>query len=84
MSACAPYRLQRCRGHCCHPYDLSTKLIAEEAGVIITSPSGAPIEAPLDTDTNIAWLGYANRDLQAQIEPVLIELLREHRLTVGD
>jgi fructose-1,6-bisphosphatase/inositol monophosphatase family enzyme len=63
-------------GHCCHPYDICTKLIAEEAGVIVTSPTGAALDAPLDTESNVAWIGYANRALQAEIEPVLRELLR--------
>jgi len=72
---------QKPLGHCGHPYDLCTKLIAEEAGVIITGPTGGPLQAPLDTDTNVAWLGYANRELQAQIEPVLQHLLREYDLT---
>jgi hypothetical protein len=67
-------------GHCCHPYDVCTKLIAEEAGVVITDAVGGPLEVPLDTETNVAWVGYANRHLQAQIEPVLGELLREHGL----
>ncbi len=67
-------------GHCCHPYDLCTKLIAEEAGVVVTDPIGAPVTAPLDTETNVAWIGYANHHLQRSIEPVLSELLREHRL----
>ncbi|MGD9635684.1 MAG: inositol monophosphatase [Pirellulales bacterium] len=67
-------------GHCCHPYDLCTKLIAEEAGVIVTSPSGGPVTAPLDTESDVAWIGYANRTLQQQIEPVLAELLREYEL----
>jgi fructose-1,6-bisphosphatase/inositol monophosphatase family enzyme len=62
-------------GHCCHPYDLCTKLIAEEAGVIITSATGTQIEAPLDTETDVAWLGYANRSLQSQIQPVLREII---------
>jgi fructose-1,6-bisphosphatase/inositol monophosphatase family enzyme len=70
-------------GHCCHPYDICTKMIAEEAGVVVTSPSGGPVEAPLDTETNVAWVGYANRRLQAHIEPVLQQLLREHRLLDG-
>jgi fructose-1,6-bisphosphatase/inositol monophosphatase family enzyme len=64
-------------GHCCHPYDLATSLIAQEAGVILTTPDGHPLDAPLDTDTDVAWLGYANRDLQSKIEPVLRELLGE-------
>jgi fructose-1,6-bisphosphatase/inositol monophosphatase family enzyme len=72
---------QKPLGHCCHPYDLCTKLIAEEAGAIITAPDGGPLQAPLDTETNVAWLGYANRELQAHIEPVLQHLLREYDLT---
>ncbi len=70
-------------GHCCHPYDICTKVIAAEAGVTVTAPDGKSLDAPLDTETNVAWVGYANRRLQAQIEPVLIELLREHALIVG-
>jgi len=67
-------------GHCCHPYDLPTKLIAEEAGVVIKSPSGGPLDAPLDTETDVAWIGYANRRIQDLVEPVLHELLRAHGL----
>jgi fructose-1,6-bisphosphatase/inositol monophosphatase family enzyme len=73
----------RAAGHCCHPYDLPTKLIAEEAGVVVTAPNGRPLDAPLDTETNVGWIGYANRELQAHIEPVLQELLREHGLLKG-
>jgi fructose-1,6-bisphosphatase/inositol monophosphatase family enzyme len=65
-------------GHCCHPYDLCTKLIAEEAGAIVTDPIGKPIRLPLDTDSNVSWVGYANASLHAQIAPVLDELLRKH------
>jgi fructose-1,6-bisphosphatase/inositol monophosphatase family enzyme len=61
--------------HCCHSYDICAKLIAEEAGVVITSPDGAALQSPLDTETNVAWVGYANRELQKQMEPVLQELL---------
>lgn len=67
-------------GHCCHPYDLCTQLIAEEAGVIVTDHTGGPVRAPLDTELDVAWIGYANRELRAQIEPVLGEILQRHRL----
>jgi hypothetical protein len=63
-------------GHCCHPYDICTKLIAEEAGVIVTSPDGAPLDAPLDAETDVAWIGYANRELRSAIEPTLRELVQ--------
>ena len=58
-------------GHCCHPYDICTKLIAEDAGVEICLPDGEPVDVPLDTETNVAWVGYANPKLRATVEPVL-------------
>lgn len=64
--------------HCCHPYDLCTALIAEEAGVILTDASGAPVDAPLDVTTDVTWIGYANAGLRAKVEPVLREALRRH------
>jgi hypothetical protein len=67
-------------GHCCHPYDLCTALIAEEAGVVVTDQRGEPLRPPLDTDTNVAWIGYANRTLHDAVAPVLQELLVEHKL----
>ena len=36
---------------CCHPYDLCTILIAEELGLAITGPTGAPLDAPLDLES---------------------------------
>ena len=70
-------------GHFCHPYDLCTKLIAEEAGVIVTDANGKPIAAPLDTESDVSWIGYANQRLQLEIEPVLGELMRSHGLLVS-
>ncbi len=61
----------------CHPYDICTALIAREAGVIVTDAWGAPLAAPLDTETPVAWVGYANETLRRTIEPVLQRLLRE-------
>lgn len=58
-------------GMCCHPYDLCTELIARELGVIITDPAGQPLRGPLDVESEVAWAGYANAHLQAQIEPLL-------------
>ena len=65
---------------CCHPYDLCTALIAREAGVIITDPSGAAVDAPLDLTTDVAWVGYANERLRALVEPVLQGALRRRGL----
>jgi fructose-1,6-bisphosphatase/inositol monophosphatase family enzyme len=58
-------------GLCCHPYDICTMLIAEEAGVVLTDPWGRPLDAPLDVAADVAWVGYANALLQRQVEPAL-------------
>jgi fructose-1,6-bisphosphatase/inositol monophosphatase family enzyme len=58
-------------GICCHPYDLGTELIARELGVIVTDERGEPLQAPLDVDANVTWVGYANPQIRAQIEPAL-------------
>jgi hypothetical protein len=67
-------------GHCCHPYDICTKLIAEEAGVEICLPGGERVDVPLDTQTNVTWVGYANAALRATIEPALLTVLNERGL----
>ena len=67
-------------GLCCHPYDISTALIAEAAGVILTDPSGAPIDTPFDLTTDVSWIGYANERLRALIEPALQSALRSRGL----
>ncbi len=61
---------------CAHPYDLATTLIAQEAGVIVTGPAtGAPLDAPLDVTSPVAWAGYANPAIRALVEPALLAAL---------
>ena len=67
-------------GLCCHPYDLCTVLVAEEAGVVLTDPSGAPVDAPFDVSADVAWVGYANERLRARVESVLRAALRRRGL----
>lgn len=67
-------------GLAAHPYDCCVELIAREAGVIITDLEGHPFDAPLDTETPMSWLGYANQTLRDLIEPVMQRLLRKHGL----
>lgn len=67
-------------GICCHPYDLSTELIAREAGVIVTDPAGAPLAPPLDLEADVAWAGYANPAIRAQVEPLLQAALQSRHL----
>jgi hypothetical protein len=65
---------------CCHPYDLCTILSAEELGLAITGPTGAPLDAPLDVEADVAWIGYANAALRRTVEPALLEALRRRGL----
>src|SRR5438874_1735759 len=67
-------------GLCCHPYDVSTALIALESGVIVRDPGGAPLDAPFDVTSDVAWVGYANERLRALVEPVLHGALRRRGL----
>jgi hypothetical protein len=62
---------------CCRPYDVCTALIAQEAGVAVTDAYGRALAAPLDTSSDVSWVGYANAALRARIEPVLQRLLGE-------
>ena len=55
----------------CHPYDVCTALLLTEAGGIVETPDGRPLDAPLDTMTPVAWLGFANETLARQARPAL-------------
>jgi fructose-1,6-bisphosphatase/inositol monophosphatase family enzyme len=64
----------------CHPYDICCALIAEASGVIVTDASGGPLDAPLNVEADVAWAGYANAHIRAQIEPHLQQALRRRGL----
>jgi len=71
-------------GICCHPYDVCTELIAREAGVIVTNEFGEQLDAELSVKPNVTWIGYANSDIQDQIQPLLHQALdRRGLLTKG-
>jgi fructose-1,6-bisphosphatase/inositol monophosphatase family enzyme len=67
-------------GLTCHPYDICTALIAEEAGVAITDARGETLDAPLDIEANVAWAGYANTAIRDEVAPALSKALSEHGL----
>jgi len=64
------------RNLCSHPYDLCTALIASEAGVEVTDAFGHDLNAPLDVQSDVAWVGYANQKIRRQVEPALQTALR--------
>ena len=61
----------------CHPYDCCTAMLLTEAGCVVTTPWGAPLDVPLDTLTPVSWIGYANEALAAQVQPIVTRLLEE-------
>ncbi len=63
-------------GLCVHPYDACCVLIAEEAGLMLTDPTGQPLNAPLDTTTGLSWMGFANPSLAHSIGPMVTAFLR--------
>lgn len=65
---------------CSRPYDLCTALIAQQAGCVVTAPDGSLLDAPLDTTTNLGFVGYANAALAETIQPLLNDCLRDHGL----
>ena len=62
----------------CHPYDICTALLLEEAGGIVEAPDGTSLSAPLDTTSSVTWIAFANQTLAEQVRPVLRRLLKKH------
>jgi len=67
-------------GICCHPYDVCTELIARELGIIVTNEFGKPLNSLLDVDSDVSWIGYANINIQQQIEPLFYHSLNQRSL----
>jgi fructose-1,6-bisphosphatase/inositol monophosphatase family enzyme len=65
---------------CCHPYDISTALVAEELGIVLTDATGGPLDAPFDVASDVTWIGYANASVRARVEPALQNALRRRGL----
>ena len=62
----------------CHPYDICTAFLLQEAGGVVETPEGKALRAPLDTTSPVAWMGYANPGLARQVRPVLKRLMKEY------
>lgn len=62
---------------CCHPYDICTALIAEEAGLLVSGVDG-PLDHTLELDSDVAWVGYANESIRALVEPALRKAIARH------
>jgi hypothetical protein len=65
---------------CAHPYDLSTWLIAHEAGVVVLSPNGEPFDGPADAVSEIGWIGFTHATLAQRHREQLLQTLQGHGL----
>jgi hypothetical protein len=61
---------------CCRPYDVCCLLVAQEAGCVVCDPVGGELRPPLDTGTDVAFAGYANAALAAQLQPIVAAEVR--------
>ncbi|HTE06421.1 MAG TPA: hypothetical protein VK824_09510 [Planctomycetota bacterium] len=53
------------------PYDLAALLVFTEAGVPVLDEHFAPLDAPLDTETKLSVVAFANEGLRGKLEPHL-------------
>lgn len=53
------------------PYDLSTLLIWREAGIPVLDDELAPLDAPMDTETKLSVIAFANEELRHKLAPLL-------------
>lgn len=59
----------------CHPYDVCTALLLEEAGILFEKPDGSVVDTRMDLTSPVTWMAYANEALAAQVRPVLQRVL---------
>jgi len=62
----------------CHPYDICTAFLLQEAGGIIEAPDGSPLDIPMDTVSAVSWMGYANSTLADTVRPILNRLVEKY------
>jgi hypothetical protein len=52
-------------------------MLLQKTGVIYEHPLGGFPDAPLDTESGVPWIAYANEILAAQARPVLNKILKQ-------
>jgi hypothetical protein len=71
------HRTRGLRNFTAKPYDLATLLIWHEAGVPVLDEHFAPLDAPLDTETKLSVIAFANEELRHKLEPHLRAAMAE-------
>jgi len=65
---------------CAHPYDLAAYLIAQRAGVVLYSATGAQLDGPTNPTAEIGWIGFANSALAKRYLQTILQLLQRFNL----
>ena len=60
-------------------YDIRIELIAREVGVLIADENGLPVQAPLNLEADIGWVGYAKGALRSHVEPPWRKAMKRRR-----
>jgi hypothetical protein len=62
----------------CKPYDVAGAVIcAQSAGAIVVAPDGTPLDFPIDCETPVDFVAFANEATRARLAPHLAQALRE-------
>jgi fructose-1,6-bisphosphatase/inositol monophosphatase family enzyme len=64
----------------CHPYDVCSALILQEAGIEIVDLHGQPLDCPLDTTTNVDWVAFANKSIKKEVWNTMHRTFISHNL----
>ena len=64
-----PRPLLHPEGFAAHPYDLAALVVARAAGAVIEALPPGPLAVPLDTETPVAWAGYADEATARRLRP---------------
>jgi len=64
-----PRPLLHPEGFAAHPYDLAALVVVRAAGAVIEALPPGPLRVPLDTDTPVAWAGYADEATARRLRP---------------
>lgn len=64
----------------CHPYDVCTAMLLEEAGVIVEDAEGHTLDVPLNILTPVSFVCFANETIAEKARPLLHQVIKQKLL----
>jgi len=71
------HRTRGLRNFTAKPYDLATLLVWHEAGVPVLDEHFEPLDAPMDTESKLSVIAFANEELRGKLLPHLRAAMAE-------